>query len=189
MLYGMHISSRSLLLARLLLLVSFTSLSSTLHAGLYKGLDADGNVTYSDKPFDNAEKITPPPITVVDAPKAKPEEKNKVDEEKPEQTKYTALRITSPTDQQTIWNEPQLNVAVDVQPSLNTSQGHKLWLFMDGKALVKNSSSPILQIGRADRGAHKIQVQVRGKKGKILRRSKTITIYIKNTVVPRASPR
>ena len=46
---------KSLLTA--LLLFTFTS-----HAGLYKGLDEDGNVVYSDTPFDNAEKITPPQI-------------------------------------------------------------------------------------------------------------------------------
>ena len=165
------------------LLLSFSS-----HAGLYKGLDAEGNVVYSDKPFDNAEEMTAPPITIVDAPKIKPKPvtEEKVAEET--ETKYTRFSITSPKNDQTIWNESQLMVTTKITPALDTAQGHTTWLIMDGKALVKKSQSTSLLIGRADRGAHTIQAQIRDKNGKIIKRTKSITVHIKNTVVPRPSP-
>jgi len=56
---------------------------------------------------------------------------------------------------------------------------------MDGKPLVKKSRSLLLQIGRADRGEHTLQGQVRNEKGKIIKRTKSITVHIKNTVVQR----
>jgi len=167
-------------------LILFTFAS---HAGLYKGLDEEGNVVYSDTPFDNAEKITPPAITIVDAPKVKPKKETVKEEEKTAETKYTNFHITSPKNNQTIWNEPQLIVSLQLTPALNKKQGHTTWLIMDGKALVKKSQSLLLPIGRADRGAHTLQAQVRNQKGKIIKRTKSIKVHIKNTVVPRKAPR
>ena len=158
------------------------------HAGLYKGLDDEGNVVYSDTPFHNAEKITPPAITVVQPTKVPPEEKV-AEEDKTGETKYTKFLITAPKNDDTIWNEPQLMVSLRLKPSLDTKSGHRIWLLMDGKPLVKNSQSLSLPIGRADRGSHSIQAQIRNPKGKILSRTKPVTIHIKNTVVPRKAPR
>lgn len=159
----------------------------TVNAGFYKGLDEEGNVTYSDKPFDNSEKITPPSLTVMDAPKVKPKEE--VKEEPVEKFKYTDFDITAPTNNQTIWNEPDLTVTLRLKPELNIEMGHKIWLLMDKKPLVKNSQSTSLQIGRSDRGAHQLQAQVRDEKGKIVARTRPIVVHIKNTVVPRPAPR
>jgi hypothetical protein len=156
----------------------------TANAGLYKGLDEEGNVIYSDKPFENSEQFTPPAISVVDAPKV-PLEKEVIVEEKAAETTYTKFKITAPKNNQTIWNVPDLTVSLQLSPALNTAEGHTTWLLMDGKPLVKKSQSMLLQIGRADRGEHKLQAQVRNKKGKVIKRTKTITVHIKNTVVQR----
>lgn len=163
--------------------------STVAGAGLYKGVDEQGNVVYSDKPFENAEQFTPPAITVMDAPKVSPKEEAAEEETTPDEAGYTVLNITSPKNQQTIWNEPDLIVQVKIKPDLNIEQGHRLWLIMDGKPLVKKSRSTALPIGRADRGEHKLQVQVRNKQGKVIKRSRTITVHIKNSVIPRPAPR
>ena len=166
------------------LLIITATVTFVANAGLYKGLDDEGNVVYSDTPFDDAEKMTLPPLTVVDAPKVKAKEEV-ISEDQPAETKYTRLTILSPKNDQVIWNEPALTVALQLKPALNTAQGHNTWLIMDGKPLVKNSTSLSLQIGRADRGTHTLQAQVRNKKGSILKRSQTITVHIKNTVISR----
>ena len=165
-------------------LVPFLVYAVAANAGLYKGLDDEGNVVYSDKPFDNAQKFTPPSLTIMDAPKAEAK-KEALEEEKPAEFKYTDFDIVSPKDNQTIWNEPDLGVSVQLKPALNTAEGHNIWLLMDGKPLVKNSQSMLLPIGRADRGAHQLQAQVRDKTGKIVVRTRTIIVHIKNTVVSR----
>ena len=169
------------------LLIPVALYAFTATAGLYKGLDEEGNVIYSDKPFENSQQFTPPAITVVDAPKAPPKKEEVVEEETAE-TKYTKFSITAPKNDQTIWNEPALAVSLQLNPALATAEGHNIWLMMDGKPLVKKSQSLLLQIGRADRGQHTLQAQVRNKKGKIIKRTKTITVHIKNTVVTRPRP-
>ncbi|MBL4711183.1 MAG: DUF4124 domain-containing protein [Gammaproteobacteria bacterium] len=161
---------------------------SVANAGLYKGQDAEGNTAYSDTPFRNAKEITPPNISVVDAPNV-PVKANVVEEKDVvTETKYTKFKIIAPKNNATIWNEPQLTVSLQLKPDLDIASGHNVWLIMDGKPLIKNQRSLKLQIGRADRGSHTIKAQIRNKKGKVIRSSKTISIHIKNTVVQRTVP-
>lgn len=169
-------------------LLAFILHSSVISAGLYKGLDEEGNVTYSDKPFENSERFTPPALTIVDAPKVPPKKEVVEEEEKTQETKYTKFSISAPVNDQTIWNEPDLMVSLKLAPALSIAEGHTIWLLMDGKPIVKNSQSLLLQIGRSDRGQHTLQAQVRNKKGKIIKRSKAVTIHIKHSVI-RKQPR
>ncbi len=175
----------------LLLLYSFT-----LQAALYKGVDKEGNVTYSDKPFVNAKKITLPPITVVSEPEIPPatiknipaaskkakDEKDKAAKE----TKYTHLQISSPKNKQTIWNNAKLNVTLASRPALNAKNGDYFQLLIDGKAVVRRSPNTTIQLGYIDRGEHKLQALIRNKHGRIVRRSKVIIIYIQRTsIIPK----
>ncbi len=178
----MLVNMKHIILTSLLLIA--LPFGFTAHAELYKGLDEEGNIIYSDKPFDDAQTFTLPPLTIVDPPKVQPK-KEIVEEKKIAETKYTAFSIISPTDQQVIWNEPNLTVTLMLKPALNTEEGHNIWLQMDGKTLVKNSQQLSLQIGRADRGEHKIQAQIRNKKGKIIKRSPSVTVHIKHTTISR----
>ncbi|MFV9614811.1 MAG: hypothetical protein ACNYZG_02590 [Gammaproteobacteria bacterium] len=164
------------------LLIPVALYAFTAAAGLYKGLDEEGNVIYSDKPFENSQQFTPPPITVMDAPRVQPKEEA-VEETSDVEFKYTKFSILAPKNDEVIWNNPQLVVALKVIPALNIAEGHRTWLLMDGKPLVKNSQSLFLQIGRADRGEHQLQAQIRNKKGRIIKRTKTVTVHIKNTVI------
>ena len=166
------------------LLVSTILFTYIAHAQLYKGLDAEGNVVYSDQPFNNSEKFTPPSLSVIASPKVAPEKKV-AEAEEPAEFKYTDFDIVSPKNNETIWDAPQIPVSLGLKPGLNTAEGHTAWLLMDGKVIVKNSDSTSLQIGRTDRGAHQLQAQVRDKEGKIVVRSRSIVIHVKNTVVRR----
>jgi hypothetical protein len=170
------------------LLIPALMFAFAANAGFYKGLDEEGNVVYSDKPFENSKKITPPAITVMDPTKVIPKAEAPKDET-PAEFKYTQFDITAPTNEQTIWNEPDLYVKLKLTPALNTDEKHNIWLLMDGKPLIKNSQSLSLPIGRADRGAHQIQAQVRDKDGKIIIRTRPVLVHIKNTVVPKPAPK
>ena len=58
---------------------------------------------------------------------------------------------------------------------------------MDGKPIVKNSSSLTLTINQADRGEHQLQAHIRNKAGKVIKQTKAITIHIKRTIVKRTN--
>lgn len=177
-----------MLLKSLLLIALMFSLSAD--AGLYKGLDEKGNVVYSDTPFDNAWEIKPPPLTVTRPFKIPPKVtvKDAAEETAGAETQYTQFNIVSPADNETIRNVPNITINMQTTPSLDITKGDNIWLFFDGKPLVKNSRRLSLPIGRADRGSHTVQAQLRSKAGKIIKHSNLITIYVKNSVAPVATP-
>ena len=176
MLVIMNISKITRFLAPALLL------SFTVHAGLYKGLDEEGNVIYSDEPFDNSEKFTPPPITIVQPTKVAPREEVAEEEKKPE-TVYTTFSITSPKNEATIRNEPNVVVDMVLDPALTISEGHSIWLLLDGRPLIKKTKSLSLPIGRLDRGTHTLQAQVRNSAGKAVISTKKVKVFIHQTSV------
>ena len=187
----MLVSMKNILLNSLLVSTIFFTTTTIADAQLYKGLDAEGNVVYSDQPFENAEKFTPASLSVVNTPKRAPKpSKSTTDEEEVKAFKYTDFDIVSPKNNETIWDNPQLAVTLRLKPDLNTKEKHTVWLLMDGKVIVKNSQTTTLQIGRLERGAHQLQAQVRDKAGKVVIRSRPIVVHIKNTTVrPRKAPR
>jgi hypothetical protein len=150
------------------------------NAALYRGVDAEGNVVYSDRPFEDSEEFTPPAISVVDTPKSKADKKA-AEVEKPAEFKYTDFDIASPANKETIRNQPDVVVSLKLKPGLNTAESHSIWLLLDGKLVVKNSKSLSLSLGRLIRGAHTLQAQVRDGNGKIVVRTRTVVVYIHQT--------
>jgi len=150
----------------------------TAGAALYKGLDADGNTVYSDTPFEDAKTFTPPPISVVDIPKEAADKKD-VEDKKPAEFKYMSFDIVSPTNNQTIHNDPDINVSLNLKPGLNTEENHSIWVLLDGKPVVKNAQDLSLQIGRLDRGAYSLQAQVRDADGKAVVQTRAILFFVK----------
>lgn len=170
-------------------------------AQMYKGVSSDGEVVYSDVPFRDSEEFRAPPVAVLEMPdvildkvlsegaaKTEKEQADKVAAGKAEANKaeikrqagfkYTEFRFISPTNKQSIWNNPDLTVLLYLKPTLNNVKKHKIWLLLDGEVLVNNSVSDSIPTGRLERGEHKIQAQVRDSKGKVIIKTKTIIVYI-----------
>lgn len=160
--------------------IFFLVYASATCAELYRGVDSRGNVVYSDTPFEEAEKYTPPPISVMDAPKSAAE-KEVVKEELAADFKYTEFDIEAPENEQTIRNDPDVKVSLNLAPGLNTEAGHSIWLLMDGNVLVKDSAESSFYVGRIERGAHQLQAQVRDASGNIVARTRTSIVYVHNT--------
>ena len=172
---------KNTLLNSLLILALVSSCSAT--AALYKGLDSEGNVVYSDTPFEDAENFTPPPISVMDTPKVKADEKA-AEDEKPAEFKYMSFDIISPANKQTIRDDPDVTVLLKLKPGLNTQEKHSIWMLVDGKPVVKKTQSLTVPLGRLDRGAHKLQAQIRNNEGAIIVRTRTTVVFIQKTSAP-----
>jgi len=156
--------------------------SNTAGAVLYKGVDAEGNVIYSDQPFDAAEKFTPPTISVMNAAKIKVD-KTKEAEEKTAKFKYISFNIISPKNNQTIRNEPEVVVSLKIKPGLNTAKHHTIWMLVNGRPVLKNARSLSFNIGRLDRGSNELQAQIRDEKGRIVARTRTTVVFVHHTSV------
>jgi len=174
-----HVIIKKSLLSSVLL---FSLLSSgSAGAVLYRGVDAEGNVVYSDTPFEDAEKYTPPPISVVGSSKKKADENkggDKASEKKPAEFRYLDFDIVSPGNKETIRNEQDVKVTLKLNPALNTGKEHTIWLLMDNSPVVKNSLSTSLLIEQVDRGAHQLQALVKDKDGKVIVRTRPLVFFV-----------
>jgi hypothetical protein len=55
-------------------------------------------------------------------------------------------------------------------------------VLVDNKPVVKNATTTSVRLGHVDRGAHRLQAQIRDKDGKTVVRTRTAVIFVKFTV-------
>ena len=159
------------------LLVAMLSASSVAGAALYKGLDANGKVVYSDTPFEDAKKYNPRSISVVDKAGASQDEATAVDK-LPSEFKYLEFDIVTPADNQVIGVDADVTVSLNLKPGLNSAKEHGIWLLVDGSPQVENSQSTTIQLGQMNRGNHRLQAQIRDSEGQVIVQSRTSIVFV-----------
>jgi hypothetical protein len=169
------------------LLFSAAALTSgTALAKLYKSIDEQGNVVYSDTPTPGAEQLTPPPISTVPGRKverpaeSKPGEEGEEKPAKKPPTKYTKFVMVTPKNDDTIWdNNGAVTLSLTLEPPLDIENGHSVWVYVDGNAVVRKSQALVQPLTGIDRGAHTIRAEVRDANRKTLKRTKNVTVHMK----------
>ncbi|MDF1797102.1 MAG: hypothetical protein P1U63_11260 [Coxiellaceae bacterium] len=153
------------------------------YADIYRTVAPDGSVVFTDKNIDgDAEKVKLKPVSV-SKPASNP---TLTPQDLQLQTKttsstdgyYTSVKIMTPQDGQTLWNQPKTPVVVGVTPPLQP--GDKVQLKMDGK-VVRTNDTGSFELDYVERGEHTFEAQVLNAQGKVLRYSKTIKVYVQRT--------
>ena len=115
-----------------LLVLGLFALPAVFGEDLYKWVDDQGNVHYSDKPQPGAKKIHlaapstfKPSGTAVPPPAAAQTENGST-------PGYSKFEIGSPTPDQVIWNVQSVTVSVAIQPGLHP--GDLVTITVDGKS-------------------------------------------------------
>jgi hypothetical protein len=169
-------------LRQLAIVISLLLLTvATASAQIYKSVDAQGNVSYSDQPSPGAQpiqleplSITPEPVTTA-PPTITPIQTAPITTDKP--VVYQQLQIISPTNDQTIWNNNgQVTVSVSVMPAL--AGNDSIQLVVDGKITAESTSATNFNLDQLDRGTHVIQAQIVRNKKQIVKVSNSVTFYI-----------
>jgi hypothetical protein len=145
-------------------------------AEVYRSVDENGNVVYTDKPSPDAEKIK---IDKVQTIPAGPDNFKYTPPEKPDLGNYTKLEIASPENNHVFTgNIGEVNVSVTIKPALRESDSFVF--YMDGKK-QGDSSSPSFQMTNLDRGTHTVKVDVVNQDGKSLKSSSAVSFTVKRT--------
>ena len=162
------------------LLITLCLLAPLLSAQtVYRQVDAEGNITFSDQAAPGAEAIklrkaqtiAPPPVGAF-----RPEP----DVKKEAQAGYDRLAIIRPRQDETIVGAAQGNFEekVDLQPALRP--GDSLVLLLNG-ARVRRARTTRFTFSNLYRGAHTLQVAVSNAEDKVIQRSATVTVHVKRT--------
>ena len=159
-----------------ILLAVILGMSFHAFAAIYKWVDKDGKVHYSDTPRDGAQLVTPNPNTEnaikFSVPKAS----------RVQQQATTAsdiqVQILSPVDQQTLRdNRGNFSVSSIVTPS--TANAHvKYVLLLDGQAIGQPQQQGVFELEGIDRGQYQLKVQVIDSQNTVLASSPEITVYL-----------
>lgn len=157
-------------------------IATLAHATVYKWVDENGKVHFSDKPVKNAEvvelkentqnNIKLPEVTVLPSTQSAPE---------PEKVSYK-IQITSPGEEESIRNnEGNITLIANIEPQL--SSAHELALFMDGQQIGTTQQHGLFKLSNIDRGEHSFIVKVLSKSGKQLASTPPRKIFLHRTTI------
>jgi hypothetical protein len=168
---------------RLLLLTICLVSANASAAEVFRWVDDDGQINYSDRPHEGAEAIDLQAAQTFSAPTIE-RSQSKVDApEEEEASKYSRLRITNPADGQADWDIPgNVNVTLSLRPKLQRQ--HSVTLYMDGQSVGSSSSEDLtFNLTGVLRGTHTLRAAVQNSAGKDLIDSSTVSFTVHKTSI------
>ncbi len=162
---------------KLLFTILSFSLAFSAYAEVYRVVDEEGKVTFTDKPPHDAptkEKVSLPITNVQPALKVAPA----VEAAEEEIEGYQEIAILAPAQDTTIPpGQETLTVQVGLKPSLKA--GHLIQLLLNGQSYGLPTATTSFSIGSLIRGENSVQIQVVDTEGSVIGLSNTATIHIK----------
>lgn len=155
-------------------------------ADVYRWVDEDGVVHFSDTPVDGAEQVDVAEANrstgarvFNEAPQAADDQGGQQPEEQ-QPFQYETFTITSPKAEETLWNiEGVLNVSLSLGPPLQS--GHQIRVYLDGNSRMVNGMR--FSIDEVWRGVHNIQAEVLDETGKLMIRTPPTRFYVQQNTV------
>ena len=158
----------------LLLLIGSVALAATV----YRWVDEDGVVHYSDQPHPNAEKLQVHAAQTYKSSSADtPAGGGGGGASAAAPAPYRGCAIVQPQDGQNFANVDSLTVVVQTDPALH--QGDKVYVTVDGQALnAGNPTGSQFVLSPVDRGTHTAQAQVKDGSGAVQCQTPPVTFEV-----------
>ncbi len=151
-------------------------------ATVYRWVDEQGVVHYSDQPHPNAEKLhvnaaqTYKPTAADSAPASGGQSSSAAP------APYRGCAIVQPQDDQAFANVDSLTVVVQTDPQLH--QGDKVYVTVDGQALNGGApTGPQFVLSPVDRGTHTAQAQVKDAGGAVQCQTPPVTFHVQQNSI------
>ena len=125
---------------------------------VYKHVEPDGTITYTDRPTADSKEVKVPKGTEYTPPKLPAFTPSTRAKPTPSRFEYNTLALTAPKDDEAIWdNTGNIMATVVLEPGLQA--GHSIEFLLDGVAAAKGSATSH-QFLNVDRGTHQITARV-----------------------------
>lgn len=158
------------------LLVFLASANLVAADPLYKWVDAQGNVHYSDKPQPGAVKMDLPATQSYTAPvptdgnyNFETHDQTSQDSSKPPPPSYSKMQIASPAQDAVLWDVHEVSVSVSLDGPLQ--QGDTVTISLDGNTVTGASLSA--HFDNVGLGQHSVSATLNSKAGNSLSASST----------------
>lgn len=154
-------------------------------AEVYRWVDEDGVVHYSDRPQEGAETIvireaqtfsTPAPRT----PATSTESEEEAGDQAPS---YSNFEIVRPRQEEVFWNiGGELSVSLRAIPRIQA--GHTIFLVMDGEEIQQLPRGRMqAMLSDVYRGTHTLHAEVRDKLGNTVAKSESVRFTVQQTSI------
>lgn len=162
--------------------------AATAAAGIFKWVDDQGQVHYSDRPDStNAQEMNLGPLTTYRAQRVTTAPTGNVDTEAAGPA-YTRFVITAPPHDAAIRdNAGNIGVEIDIEPELRQASGHTIVVLVDGQARGRMTSTSAT-LTNVDRGTHTIEARVVDSNDTQIAQTAPVTVHLQR-VSQRPSPR
>lgn len=127
-------------------------------ADVYRQVDAQGNVTFSDEPSSGAKPIRVKPVTTIKLPKPEDLEEQQPVEKQQEKSLYNTLVFTAPQNNQA-FHSGNGNVEFQLLSEPALRSGHKYEVTIDGQPVGQSSTNTIM-VPNMDRGTHQAGINI-----------------------------
>jgi hypothetical protein len=158
------------------------------YAEVFRWVDEDGVVHFSDRPHEGAETVELQQAQTFSAPassRPRPStlEEPETGEQEGSEEGYTGLRIVRPGQDEVLWNTGGIvNVQVEAEPQLQTD--HSIQLFLDGQPVNGlEGGAKNFQLTDVFRGTHNLRAEIHDTDGKGLFQSVAISFTVQQTSV------
>lgn len=152
--------------------------TATAHAEVYRHVDAQGNVTFSDEPMQGSEEIRMKPVTTITLPK--PEAVRQTDrlleEVEREGAAYESVSLVYPENDQA-FHSGNGDVTFEVRSTPALRRGHRYEVTLDGQP-VGQSTSHSITVNNIDRGTHNAGVHIVDRDGIQVKSGQPVTFTI-----------
>ncbi|MEX0899219.1 MAG: DUF4124 domain-containing protein [Gammaproteobacteria bacterium] len=156
---------------------------------VYRWVDENGVVHYSDSPREGAEKVEvrePETYSAQSALPATPTARDSSVKVPPDAVDaYQSVRIATPAHDSVAWNTAgEIAVSVAVSPPLNASAGHKVLVYLDGAPVAGTPvASTSIGLTGIHRGTYQLSAAIVDGGGRQILRSETITFHVRQTSI------
>jgi hypothetical protein len=166
-----------------LLACSLAAVSDASAQQIYRTVDENGKVVFTDQPGgkrDKTEPVTVEPPNTFDPATAAGGARWNVDggpsSQAPNAVSYRSLTITAPANEESVRNNVgAVTVILALQPALQ--YGHQIRVLIDGKQEQKGPQSTFV-FNELERGEHSVRGQIVDPNGKVLLASASSTFYL-----------
>src|SRR5262249_36346881 len=164
---------------RLLFTLMSVACSVALATTVYKWVDENGVVHYSDQPHPNAQKLEIQGAQTYSSRGASvPTPAQGAEPERTEAAhSYQGCVIAQPLDQQNLPNAQSVIISVATDPA--PRPGDSIYMTLDGQGLNGGEATGMsFNVTPIERGAHTVQAQVRDESGLVLCQTPSITFHV-----------
>jgi hypothetical protein len=167
------------------LILALVILTCPAQAEIYRYLDAEGNVTFSNQPPPGvkAEPVELAPVNTVGGggPSTSAPRPSQEPGQASEEAGYESFAITQPEDGAAVRNNAgNITISVDISPGLRPS--NEVYLYLDGME-VGHGAVTHFALTNVDRGTHQVHAEVKDAKDKTLAKTPSVTFTLQRVHV------